>query len=57
MKKYFLLIYILSLIYSINAQDYTQTVRGTVIDATSKSPIPGANIIVVNSKPLIGTVS
>ncbi len=57
MKKYFLLIYILSLIYSVNAQYYTQTIRGTVIDATSKSPIPGASIIVVNSKPLIGTVS
>ncbi len=57
MKKYLLLICMLPLIYIASAQEYTQTVRGTVIDATSKSPIPGANIIVINSKPLIGTVS
>jgi hypothetical protein len=57
MKKYLVLICMFPVIYVANAQNYTQTVRGTVIDATSKSPIPGANIIVVNSKPLIGTVS
>ena len=38
-------------------KQYTQTVRGTVVDATSKSPIPGAHVVILNSNPLIGTVS
>jgi len=57
MKKYILLLTIILIPSAIAAQEYTQTIRGTVLDATSKSPIPGANIIVVNSNPLIGTVS
>ena len=36
---------------------FTQTIRGTVIDDQTKTTLPGANIIVVNSNPLIGTVS
>ncbi len=33
-------------------KQYTQTIRGTVIDAGSKSPIPGVNIILLNTNPL-----
>jgi hypothetical protein len=58
MKK---IIIFLSLLFFCNwltaQKNYTQTVRGTVIDATSKSPIPGANIVVLNTHPLIGAVS
>ncbi|MCF6241157.1 MAG: TonB-dependent receptor [Bacteroidales bacterium] len=57
MKIQLLLIALLLFVNTAKAQEYTQTVRGTVIDATSKSPIPGANIIVINSSPLIGAVS
>ncbi len=35
----------------------TQTIRGKIIDKDSKITLPGANIIVLNSAPLIGSVS
>lgn len=35
----------------------TQTVRGTVVDKISQSPIPGATIIVLNSDPVIHATS
>lgn len=38
-------------------QKYTQTVRGTVVDATSKSPIVGAHVVLSNADPLIGTIT
>jgi len=33
----------------------TQTIRGTVIDKNTRIPLPGANVILLNSDPLIGT--
>ena len=42
---------------AIHAQTITQTVRGKVIDTDTKSGLPGANIILVNSTPLIGTTT
>jgi hypothetical protein len=39
------------------AQTYTQTIRGKVIDADSKSEIIGANIILLNSDTLIGSTT
>lgn len=39
-----------------NAQ-LTQTVRGTIVDYDSKTPIVGAKIIVVGTDPLQGTIS
>ncbi|MBN1251188.1 MAG: TonB-dependent receptor [Bacteroidales bacterium] len=54
------IIILLILLYGIKIQsqtNYTQTIRGTVIDATSKSPITGANIVLLNTNPLIGDVS
>ncbi|MBN1767701.1 MAG: TonB-dependent receptor [Prolixibacteraceae bacterium] len=41
----------------LNAQTFTQVVRGTVIDADTKAPIPGANIVIAKSNPFVGTVS
>ena len=35
----------------------TQTIRGTVTDNQSNSPLPGVAVIVVGSDPLIGTVT
>ncbi|MDQ3047566.1 MAG: TonB-dependent receptor [Bacteroidota bacterium] len=40
-----------------DAQTYTQTIRGKVIDVDSRSPIIAANIILLNSDSLIGTTS
>jgi CarboxypepD_reg-like domain/TonB-dependent Receptor Plug Domain len=37
-----------------NAQELTQTVRGSVVDKISKTTLPGATVIVVGSDPLIG---
>lgn len=38
-------------------QMLTQTVRGKVVDEDSKSPVTGANVIILNSEPLRGTVT
>lgn len=42
------------------AQDnasFQQTIRGQVVDADTKSPIIGANIVIVDSNPLLGTIT
>ena len=41
----------------LQSQTITQTVRGKVIDADTRLGLPGANVIVVNSQPLIGTTA
>jgi len=42
--------------YSLSfSQIITQTVSGKVIDKTTHEPIVGANIVLLNSKPIIGT--
>lgn len=43
-------------ILSARAQ-YTQTIRGKIIDKQSQIPLPGATIIIANSDPLKGTTS
>ena len=40
----------------IKAQD-TQTIRGTVIDKDSKYPLVGVSIVLVDSNPIVGTVT
>lgn len=42
---------------SAHAQNYTQTVRGRVIDVDSKSPLPGVSVFIQGSSPLIGGAS
>lgn len=37
------------------AQTYTQTIRGTVVDKQSQSPLFGANVIILHTEPLKGT--
>ena len=39
------------------AQIPTQTVRGKITDAAAKTALPGANIIIINSNPFLGTTS
>jgi len=43
--------------HSVTAQTYTQTIRGKVIDADSKSEIPGANIVLISTDTFQGTVT
>jgi CarboxypepD_reg-like domain len=35
----------------------TQTVRGTLFDAASRAPLPGVNVVLVGSNPIIGTAT
>jgi hypothetical protein len=39
------------------SQEYTQTVKGTVLDKDTKAPLWGASVIVLNSSPLIGVLT
>lgn len=39
------------------SQVFTQTIRGTVVDKISKSPLPGATVIIANSEPVVGTTT
>jgi len=42
---------------NLNAQIYFQNVRGRVTDKDTKVSLPGANIILLNSEPLLGSVT
>ncbi len=42
---------------NLNAQTLTQTVRGTVTDKISETPLPGAAVILIGSDPLVGTTT
>lgn len=45
------------LTFTLNAQSITQTIRGTVVDQSLQTPIPGASIVLFNSTPLRGTTT
>ena len=44
-------------INAISAQTPTQVVRGKVIDAEEKTPLAGANVVIVNTDPLLGATT
>ncbi|GAB4025342.1 TonB-dependent receptor [Spirosoma gilvum] len=46
-------IFLISL--SLQAQPFTQTIRGTVIDQSLQTPLPGATVVILNSSPVKGT--
>jgi hypothetical protein len=50
----FLLVSLLSALSS-KASDLQQTLRGVITDQDSKTPVIGANIIIINSNPLLGS--
>lgn len=54
MKKAILFLALLVSSTTAFAQTGTQTIKGTIVDAQSKYPLIGANVIVVGSQPLIG---
>jgi len=57
MKKVLIIFSFILISNILSAQTIKQTVRGRVLDAGSKSTLPGANIIIVNSNPFLGTTS
>lgn len=56
MKKALILLLALLSIQASFAQA-TQTVRGTIVDMQSKSPLIGASVVLINSDPLKGTTT
>ena len=50
----FLVVSLLSSV-SAKASDLYQTIRGTITDQDSKTPVIGANVIVIESEPLLGS--
>jgi hypothetical protein len=56
LKKIFLILLVL-LSLRVESQTYTQTIRGKVIDADSKSEIVGANVVLLNYDTLLGSVT
>ncbi len=60
MKYAWILILLVVGCYNLEAQksaSFKQTIRGIVVDEDSKSPIIGANIIIIGSDPILGTTS
>lgn len=58
--NYILAILIILLIligHSLKAQPLTQTVRGTIADKISETPLPGAAVVLLGTDPLIGTTT
>jgi len=58
-KNYLLLIVFIFISNIIIAQniEYTQTIRGKVIDKQSNMPLPGATVVLLNSDPIIGVIT
>lgn len=54
MKKSFTLLFLI-LVNSLCSQTLTQTIKGTVVDKQSQTPLPGVVVQVLNSEPLLGT--
>ncbi|MBP6827819.1 MAG: hypothetical protein KA165_14750, partial [Saprospiraceae bacterium] len=38
----------------VSAQNYTQTLKGTVQDKVVKTPLAGATVVVLDAEPVIG---
>lgn len=54
-KKVLLTLSLLFFAKLLVAQEFTQTIRGRVIDQQSQAAVIGANIVVQNSEPLLGS--
>lgn len=54
MKKKFTLL-LLIFVNTLFSQTLTQTIKGTVVDKQSQTPLPGVVVQVINSDPLLGT--
>ena len=58
MRKLFIIIlFFLTIYIPCISQNLYQTIRGTVIDSDSESPLIGATIQILNSNPIIATIT
>lgn len=54
------ILFIIPMLFAFNfaiAQTPTQVVRGKVSDAEAKTPLPGANVVILNTDPLLGAIT
>lgn len=55
------IVILFALLYSINlntnAADFTQTIKGTIIDKQNRQPLIGATVTVLNTQPMLGTAT
>ncbi|HHN47323.1 MAG TPA: carboxypeptidase-like regulatory domain-containing protein, partial [Bacteroidales bacterium] len=59
MNRFLLFIlFVFALVMNVFASDdFTQTVRGRVVDAKTEMPLPGATVFFPGSDPIIGTIT
>jgi CarboxypepD_reg-like domain len=57
MKRFCFAILLLYIFQNGIGQTLTQNIKGQVIDAQSEFTLPGANVIVTNTNPVIGTIT
>ena len=55
--KYIYFLSILLIGLNSTSQDLTQTIRGTVLDKQTQSPLPGAIIAIYNTNPMVATTT
>ena len=51
--RVFLVFIFLVLVQCVFSQELTQTIRGTVLDKQTQSPLPGAVISILNTEPIV----
>lgn len=54
LTRFLTVLLVILLHFRLAAQDVTQTLRGTVIDQVTNTPLPGATVVILNSNPLKG---
>ena len=57
LRKILVLFVLIGLTSELLSQSLTQTIRGSVIDKISKTSLPGATVVILNSDPLIGSTT
>ena len=57
LKLFFIALLLLFFATMVFSQNHTQTIRGIVTDKISKYPLPGANVVIIESNPLIGAIT
>lgn len=57
MKKLLTLFFLACLAYTTQAQNLTQTVKGTILDKVTEQPLLGATIVLAESNPPIGAAT
>jgi len=56
-KLYLMVFVVLYTSLNLYSQEITQTVKGNIYDIESRSPLPGASVVVLNTNPLCGSTT